>query len=222
MKAPLYGLLLAGGESRRMGTDKALLTYHELPQLLHTFRQLKLLCDKCYISIRQTQADGWFKHGSLLFSEEEIHLSGLDLKQDILIDHVAYLGSGPLSGVLSAMSMHRDVAWLVAGCDYPLFDNDDYKSIVDGRNNAKLATVIIDPYDRKPLPMPAIFEPAIFEEFKSVYLYGDQSMRTILCKGNTEIIPLKNELHLQSIDSPDQMEYILHLKEKKNFNQSNS
>ena len=46
------GLVLAGGKSTRMGTDKASLTYHQKPQKWHVADMLKPFCRETLISYR--------------------------------------------------------------------------------------------------------------------------------------------------------------------------
>ena len=49
-KSDISGFILAGGKSRRMGTDKALLTFQEEPLLLHMVKLITPFCDNLAIS----------------------------------------------------------------------------------------------------------------------------------------------------------------------------
>ena len=57
INAPLYGLILAGGDSTRMGTDKSKISYHKgLTQKEHLLRALSPFCKKVIISQRTAPA----------------------------------------------------------------------------------------------------------------------------------------------------------------------
>ncbi len=62
-QAPLYGLVLAGGFSRRMRRDKARLRIHERPQVEHALKLLSAFCAEVFVSIRPEQADENFFAG---------------------------------------------------------------------------------------------------------------------------------------------------------------
>lgn len=55
--APVYGLVLSGGASRRMQHDKALIDYHGETQLHWTYRLLASLLPRVFVSVREDQRD---------------------------------------------------------------------------------------------------------------------------------------------------------------------
>ena len=57
MSAPVYGLVLTGGQSARMGRDKASLTYHGRTQLEWAMDLIKPYVEKAFVSVRPGQND---------------------------------------------------------------------------------------------------------------------------------------------------------------------
>jgi len=55
--AKIYGLVLSGGKSTRMGEDKGLISYHGIPQRDHLYQLLNQDCDTTYLSIREDQKE---------------------------------------------------------------------------------------------------------------------------------------------------------------------
>ena len=84
---PLYGLLLTGGASRRMGQDKALLNYGDQPQLLAAYRLLETVVEQAFVSVRADQRN------------EEARRS---LPQ--IVDQLTDIG--PAAGILAAHAAH--------------------------------------------------------------------------------------------------------------------
>ena len=105
----IAGLVLAGGESRRMGHDKAVITLGDKPAYLYMADLLLPFCDEVYVSCREDQ--------QLTFGENP--------KVVGLFDQPAHAGQGPMSGVLSYLnhcSVNQTIATtnglLLLGCDY--------------------------------------------------------------------------------------------------------
>jgi len=51
-----YGLVMCGGHSNRMGTDKSMLQYYNKPQRYHVYDMLLPFCEKVFISCNAQQA----------------------------------------------------------------------------------------------------------------------------------------------------------------------
>ncbi|MBT8186826.1 MAG: NTP transferase domain-containing protein, partial [Croceitalea sp.] len=116
----LYGLVLSGGKSTRMGSDKGLLTYHGIPQRDYAYSLLNELCDSTFLSIR---------------SEQEAEIKK---EYKVIIDQDKY--RGPLNGILSAHEAHPEAAWLVLACDLPLITKSSLQRLIQERDPKKAAT----------------------------------------------------------------------------------
>ncbi|PYI56136.1 molybdenum cofactor guanylyltransferase [Paenibacillus flagellatus] len=103
----LTGVVLAGGENRRMGgKPKALLEFGGEPMIR---RQLRLMAGACSELLVVT-------------NDPRLLLSEVDRSVRIVTDY--YPGNGPLGGIHAALSLCRsDYAWIV-GCDMPFVSAD--------------------------------------------------------------------------------------------------
>ena len=99
---PVTGIVLAGGQSRRMGTDKSLLPFHGRPLIQHVCDQLRLLVSDILIA---ANSDGRFSFLSL----------------PVITDEVP--GQGPLRGIASALAASRHDLNFVIACDIPWVDH---------------------------------------------------------------------------------------------------
>ena len=102
--SPLYGLVLAGGASRRMGQDKAALALHGRPQLDWACDTLARHCERVFVSIRAGQRDDPMRRG-----------------RNVILD--VHDGAGPIAGIAAAQAAHPDSAWLVLACDLPFMED---------------------------------------------------------------------------------------------------
>ncbi len=91
--------VLAGGESRRMGRNKALLPINGRPLILHIIERLRPLADEVIV-VARSPAPYTFLH------------------VPIAIDR--YPGAGPLAGLHAALSAARGEWVMLVACDMPL------------------------------------------------------------------------------------------------------
>lgn len=141
MKSKLYGLVLAGGKSERMGRDKGLIQYHGKPQRYFLADLADAVCDEVFISCRQEQTG-------------DISAAGYRPLAD---DAQA---SGQLGGILTALSAYPDTAWLVIACDLPHVDKLALDELIAQRDASQLATAYKNTENDLPEPLLAIWEPA--------------------------------------------------------------
>ena len=134
----IYGLVLTGGHSTRMGSDKGLIDYHGQPQRDYLFHLLKQVCGEVYYSIRKDQRDAFLRK-NVIIDVEEI--------------------KGPLAGMISAYNSYPNVAWLVLACDLPFVDIKSITELIQGRDSSKYSTAYAVDQDSLPEPLFAIWEP---------------------------------------------------------------
>lgn len=141
----LYGLILTGGKSTRMGRDKGQLDYHGLPQRNYLFSLAANCCEKVFYSIREDQTSTFDEH-------------------PYIVDRNKY--KGPTNGILSAYEKYPDIGWLVLACDLPLLQKDCVNQLIAERDTSKLATVFATKQSKLPEPLIAIWEPKGLKQFQ--------------------------------------------------------
>ncbi|MBQ4915732.1 NTP transferase domain-containing protein [Maribacter sp. MMG018] len=168
-KDKLYGLVLSGGKSSRMGTDKGLIPYHGIPQREYLYGLLEKVCTKVFMSVRNDQ------------------LEEIDDRFNTIVDSDEF--RGPFNGLLSAHKKHPEVAWLVLACDLPLMNEDALRDLVLKRNSVKLATAYVIKENPLPEPLCAIWEPQALKK-SIVYLeQGNGSCpRKFLINNDIELV----------------------------------
>ncbi len=140
MAAPLYGLVLAGGRSTRMGEDKAALRYAGCTQLERAMALLTPLVTRAYVSVRRDQTADPVR---ARFAQIE------DALEEV----------GPIAGILAAQARHPEAAWLVLACDLPFLDALTLTHLIAARDAAGIATAYRSSHDGLPEPLCAIYEP---------------------------------------------------------------
>lgn len=177
----IYGLVLAGGMSTRMGQDKSLMQWHGKEQHYHMADLLQDFCDEVFISCRQEQQ--------------------ISAGYKSIVDSVD--GKGPIVGILSAMELHPDTAWLVVACDLPLIDRETLQYLLDNRDATKVATTYKSPYDGLPEPLITIWEPsakAVLEDFRT---RGYNCPRKALINSDSMVLHALNEDALINTNTPE-------------------
>ena len=183
-KVPLFGLVLTGGDSRRMNTDKALLDYHGRPQAEVIYGLLSEVCEQIYISSKKDQ---W--KGKSLDKLPEI--------QDV------FLGLGPLSGILSAMHTHPEAAWLVVACDLPYVTHGTIETLVENRNPFKMATCFKSALSHLPEPLCSVYEPKIRIRLLENLGIGNLSPRDVFMTSPVKVVDQAEYENLENVNSEE-------------------
>jgi len=186
MAAPsLYGLVLAGGASRRMQTDKAALAYHGKSQLAWSYELLAKFTEKCFVSVRPDQRADPVRAG---FPQ--------------IVD--TQPGIGPIAGILAALQTHPSHPWLVLACDLPFLTEDTLRHLIAHRDAAKLATAYRSTHDGLPEPLCAIWEPASREPLQSWLQSEQRCPRKFLITSAAALVDASEPAALDNINTPEE------------------
>ena len=186
--APLYGLVLSGGKSTRMGSDKGQISYHGRPQREYLYELLENVCQEVFISIREEQQDSFTGAFNFIYD--------------------ANLYRGPFNGILSAHARFPNAAWMVLACDLPLIDLPTLRLLNDSRRVDMDATALATEKSGLPEPLAAIWEPGGLEK-AGIYLQDAESScpRKFLINAVTHLVtPETDDLLVNANSMEEYME----------------
>ena len=188
---PVYGLVLAGGQSTRMKRDKATLAYHGgKTQLEWAMELLQPHVERAFVSVRPGQAD------PIRARFEQI----VDTRE----------GLGPIAGIMAAQARYPDVAWLVLACDLPFIEAATLDYLLAARDPTRLATAFRSGHPNNPkhngLPEPlcAIYEPSSREAILAHVAAGKDCPRKFLINADTKLLDQPNPRALDNVNTPDE------------------
>jgi molybdenum cofactor guanylyltransferase len=183
----INGLVLSGGKSTRMNTEKGLISYHGKPQREFLFELLSQFCTKVFTSCKMVaKIPGKFNPLPDRFERE-----------------------GPLNGILTAFEMDSKKAWLVLPVDMPMIDTDVINFLLLNRNPEKIATCFLDSNGENPEPLFAIWEPKAWGALKNYYVGGGESPREFLSLHDAALLTIPDAKYLININSPSQLDAFL-------------
>ncbi len=183
-EAELLGLVLAGGKSKRMGSDKSSIRWHGVEQRYYVAGMLKPLCQEVYISYRKDQRE----------------LQGE--RYNTLVD--SYDGIGPYGAILSAFQLRADAAWLVVASDLPLLGRPTLEYLISNRDPSAVATTFQSPYDGLPEPLITIWEPRGHALLLSYLQDGITCPRKALIRSkNVHILIPPNPDAMMNVNTPE-------------------
>ena len=162
----LFGLVVCGGQSTRMGTDKSLLDYHGRPQRYYMYTMLATLCDETFISCNKHQA------------------TAIDKPYKTVVDAPAYEGNGPMAGLLTAFDLYSGTDWLIAGCDHPYKTRHALNAFIKSIDTTKTAAAFYNAKDKVYEPMLAWYSYPALDELKKMFAGKEYSLQHFLRKTN--------------------------------------
>ncbi|MHA6249598.1 NTP transferase domain-containing protein [Pontibacter sp. CAU 1760] len=185
----LNGLVLAGGQSQRMGYDKGAINWHGKEQRFFMAELLQEVCPEVYISCQASQQPAFEANG-----------------YSTLVD--TFTGLGPYGAILSAFREQPDAAWLVVACDLPLLNEATLNELVGQRNSAAVATTFSSPHDGLPEPLITVWEPKSYPLLLSFLAQGYTCPRKVLRNSNVQLLQPAHPEALQNVNTPEELERV--------------
>jgi molybdopterin-guanine dinucleotide biosynthesis protein A len=183
--APVYGLILAGGASTRMRTDKAALRYQGKTQLERAFDLAGRHVLEVFVSVRSSQ---------ITEPTRAAH--------PLIVDSVE--GEGPIVGIRSALAAYPKAAWLVLACDLPFLSDAVLEQLLAERDPTALATAFRSAHDGLPEPLCAVWEPAAGAALAAYQRGGGHCPRKFLIGHAAPLLEPRDPRALDNINTPEE------------------
>lgn len=177
----MIGVILCGGQSSRMGTDKGLLKLHANTWAQTAVDKLAELQLPVVISVNKNQYDDY----ATIFSPHQL-----------IIDNDSLQIKGPLAGLLSVHLQHHTEDLLLLACDMPLMETSLLKELVTIYNQDSAADTLVYINDGEPEPLCGIYKSSGLNHILHLYQTSQlpkHSMKFMLEHINTHFVPLTDD-----------------------------
>jgi len=184
----MIGIVLVGGESKRMGKAKATIEYKGVRLFERTAMLMKDFVEGIYISGKTEQMKG-------------LNIEDKDFIPDIFHD------MGPMAGILSAHKFldGTNKALLVCATDLPFLDHETLSKLITNRDKSKKASMFRHPDTSFLEPLLAIYENQAFPLMLQEVEKGNFALHRIFNEKDLNLIDLPKKRSLYNINYPGQL-----------------
>ena len=176
----LYGLVLMGGKSSRMGKDKSQLMINNQPLYKRQYDLLSSLCDQVFLSCNSEQA----KH--------------IPADYPKLVDLQSF--TGPMSGIRNAFS-HSPTNWLVIPIDMPMIDKEFLNKMISEYTENENVVCALDSNEMIN-PLLAIYSKSCNQLIAN---YSGDSPREFVKSVSFKTVLIKDEMNI-NLNRPNDVE----------------
>lgn len=176
------GIILAGGKSQRMGTDKGLLKLRGIPFVNHIYEAMKpIFGDNIVVVSSNTEYDTF----------------GYKRIEDLISD------KGPVGGLYTALKQSKTRFNLVLSVDVPLISTELLQWLIDNHDDSYLITQV--QVNDKTSPLVAVYDRAL-RTLLGEHLAGNQlKLSDVIDEVNVQtlVVPKKWSSQLQNINTEE-------------------
>jgi molybdopterin-guanine dinucleotide biosynthesis protein A len=175
---PASAVVLAGGDSRRMGRDKALLPVAGRPLIETIIRQLRTRFDDILVSARRA---------------DDYRFLGLEIVPD------AEPGQGPLRGIASALPRTKHDLAFVTACDIPRIDLEFVECLIGLAEGCEVVLPFRPPDLYEPLF--AVYRRSVVGPAEEILAAGKRSLLELLDKVRVRRVEIPDGLSFENINT---------------------
>lgn len=171
----LTGIILAGGQSRRMGTLKPLVNYRDKPLINWVYEAFLPICDQIIIIANAGDYSA--------------------LKATVYPDN--FPGHGPAAGIEAGLSHCTTGLALVSSCDTPNLSTDFFRYLLRNHNGYEISLAAHDAVNE---PLIGIFSKSVHPVFHKAIVAGDPHPPRIIRQCNWQEISVHPGLNFYRPD----------------------
>jgi cyclic pyranopterin phosphate synthase len=188
-KPVLHGLVLAGGRSARMGSDKAALVHPDgRPLARRTYDLLaEAGCATVVLSLRHDQA---------------LPPGFSDLENVAIARDPEGASQGPLAGMIAAMRQAPTADWLVLACDLPRLDLGTLTHLVASKRRDEALLAYSSEFDDLPEPLCALYAAGSLAILEQAQAAGIHCPRKILIRRQCRLLEPATPRALDNANTP--------------------
>lgn len=185
-KEHITGIILAGGKSSRMGTDKGMVKVNGKPFIINILNALEPLVGQIII-VSDNKTYEQFGHKRI---------------NDVIAN------AGPLAGLYSGLAQSKTVFNLVLSCDVPMI-NTQVLSLLLNEANDQTDVVLVES-NGKTMPLIALYKKYCASHFYTQLQAKQLGIHKAISKLNVKIVRLKTSLekYVVNINTPHDLKAI--------------
>jgi len=181
-KKDITGIILAGGKSSRMGTDKGFLLLNEKPFMQYSIDALKPLVSEIIIVSDNADYD----------------VFGLKRINDITKN------AGPVAGISAGLEASSTECNLILSCDIPLINSEILQKLID--NIDDMSQIIQIESRGKSMPLIAIYKKQVTKTFNTFLQAYERRLRVVIKSCISKNIVLEKEYEFSTMNVNTQAE----------------
>ena len=185
-KKHITGIILSGGKSARIGTDKGFLSLNGKLFTQHSIDVLKPLVSEIIIVSNHSKYD----------------VFGLQRVEDIIEN------AGPVAGVYSGLEASKTEYNLVLSCDIPLMTSHLLKKLIEAIDGT--SEVIQIESDGQSMPLIALYKKQCKSTFLKLLNGGERRLRIVVaaCKVKNIILEKEDAIVTMNVNTQNELKVI--------------
>jgi molybdopterin-guanine dinucleotide biosynthesis protein A len=185
-KNNITGIILAGGKSSRMGTEKGLIIYKNKPFVEHIIEAMSPLVDNIII----------------ISNNKTYESFGFKCYEDLIKN------TGPLAGIYTGLRYSKTNNNLIVSCDIPLIKTVVLQKLIDQKNDA--SEVIQLQSQGKNMPLIALYKKSCEVIFMEELHQNQKKVQKALKKCNVKTVIIDGSLEqvTANINTPEDLELL--------------